>query len=144
LALSLPSCLAPFQSSKQYERLAAFFFWKASKVRTDIGPTPFRVVPGCAQCRIDALSEKWMTETGFNFEAGGLNSYPDFRLVAFKGGFEVKELAYPGREATARLTTPLPAGTIRHCENRNQVTLAVVAPIETHGGLPNTERINLK
>jgi hypothetical protein len=78
-----------------------------------------------------------LTETGLNFEAGGRNSYPDFRLVASTDGFEVKGLAYPGREATARLTTQLPAGTIRHRENRNQVTLAVVAPIETHGGLHN-------
>src|SRR6266700_2111736 len=35
-------------------------------------------------------------ETRLNFEAGGRNSYPDFRLVASTDGFEVKGLAYPG------------------------------------------------
>jgi hypothetical protein len=40
-----------------------------------------------------------LTETGLHFEAGGRNTYPDFRLVASTDGFEVKGLAYPGREA---------------------------------------------
>ena len=41
-----------------------------------------------------------LKETKLNFETGSRNSYPDFRLVAFAEGFEVKGLAYPGREAT--------------------------------------------
>ena len=40
-----------------------------------------------------------LTDTGLNFEVGGRNSYPDFRLVVSPEGFEVKGLAYPGREA---------------------------------------------
>ena len=35
-------------------------------------------------------------ETKLNFEIGGRNTYPDFRLVASTDGFEVKGLAYAG------------------------------------------------
>ena len=40
-----------------------------------------------------------LRDTGLKFEVGGRNTYPDFRLVASTNGFEVKGLAYPGREA---------------------------------------------
>jgi len=33
---------------------------------------------------------------GFNFEEAGRNSYPDFHMVNFTEGYEVKGLAYPG------------------------------------------------
>src|SRR5437773_7650200 len=49
-------------------------------------------------------------ETGFNFEVGGRNSYPDFRMVAFTEGFEVKGLAYPGREANYDSNSQVPSG----------------------------------
>jgi hypothetical protein len=51
-----------------------------------------------------------LSETGFNFEAGGRNSYPDFRLVASTDGFEVKGLAYPGREANYDCNSQVPSG----------------------------------
>ena len=51
-----------------------------------------------------------LTETGFNFEAGGRNSYPDFRLVASTDGFEVRGLAYPGREANYDCNSQVPSG----------------------------------
>jgi hypothetical protein len=51
-----------------------------------------------------------LTETGFNFEAGGRNSYPDFRLGASTDGFEVKGLAYPGREANYDCNSQVPSG----------------------------------
>jgi hypothetical protein len=51
-----------------------------------------------------------LTETGLNFEAGGRNSYPDFRLVASTDGFEVKGLAYPGREANYGCNSQVPSG----------------------------------
>src|SRR5512135_813086 len=44
-----------------------------------------------------------LTEAGFNFEAGGRNSYPDFRLAASTGGFEVIGLAYPVQGSSRRL-----------------------------------------
>ena len=49
-------------------------------------------------------------ETGLNFEAGGRNTYPDFRLVASTDGFEVKGLAYPGREANYDCNSQVPSG----------------------------------
>jgi hypothetical protein len=51
-----------------------------------------------------------LSETGLNFEVGGRNSYPDFRLVATSDGFEVKGLAYPGREANYDCNSQAPSG----------------------------------
>ena len=51
-----------------------------------------------------------LSETGLNFEVGGRNSYPDFRLVATTDGFEVKGLAYPGREANYDCNSQAPSG----------------------------------
>ncbi|MGO8698525.1 MAG: hypothetical protein ACLQVY_12485 [Limisphaerales bacterium] len=49
-------------------------------------------------------------ETTLNFELGGRNTYPDFRLVASTDGFEVKGLAYPGREANYDANSQVPSG----------------------------------
>ena len=49
-------------------------------------------------------------ETGLNFDLGGRNTYPDFRLVASTDGFEVKGLAYPGREANYDCNSQVPSG----------------------------------
>lgn len=51
-----------------------------------------------------------LAETGLNFEVGGRNSYPDFRLVAFAEGYEAKGLAYPGREANYDCNSQVPSG----------------------------------
>ena len=48
--------------------------------------------------------------TGLNFEQGGRNSYPDFRLVQFTEGYELKGLAYPGRDATFDSNSQVPTG----------------------------------
>ena len=45
-----------------------------------------------------------------NFDSPGRNSYPDFRLVNFSEGFELKALAYPGREATYDCNSQVPSG----------------------------------
>lgn len=47
---------------------------------------------------------------GEHIETGGRNSYPDFRMVAHTDGFEVKGLAYPGREASFDSNSQLPTG----------------------------------
>lgn len=52
--------------------------------------------------RLQALRE--------HIETGGRNSYPDFRMVAHTDGFEVKGLAYPGREASFDSNSQLPTG----------------------------------
>ena len=49
-------------------------------------------------------------ETQFNFEQGGRNSYPDFTLVQFTEGYEVKGLAYPGRDASFDSNSQAPTG----------------------------------
>lgn len=49
-------------------------------------------------------------ETGLNFESGQRNSYPDFRLVATAEGYEVKGLAYPGRDANFDSNSQIPSG----------------------------------
>lgn len=52
-----------------------------------------------------------LQETGLNFEAGGRNTYPDFRLVATTEGYEIKGLAYPGRVADFDSNSQIPSGT---------------------------------
>jgi len=48
--------------------------------------------------------------TKLKHEQGGRNSYPDFRLVASTEGFEVKGLAYPGRELNYDCNSQAPSG----------------------------------
>lgn len=45
-----------------------------------------------------------------NFEIGGRNSYPDFRMVASTDGYEIKGLAYPGRDASFDSNSQVPTG----------------------------------
>jgi hypothetical protein len=51
-----------------------------------------------------------LEETGLNYEIGGRNSYPDFRMVHSTDGFEVKGLAYPGRDASFDSNSQVPTG----------------------------------
>ncbi len=51
-----------------------------------------------------------LVETKFHYEVGGRNSYPDFRLVSFTEGYEVKGLAYPGREVNYDCNSQVPSG----------------------------------
>lgn len=51
-----------------------------------------------------------LNDFGANFEAGGRNSYPDFRMVATTDGYEVKGLAYPGRNASFDSNSQVPTG----------------------------------
>lgn len=51
-----------------------------------------------------------LVETGLPFEVGGRNSYPDFRMVTVADGYELKGLAYPGREATFDSNSQAPTG----------------------------------
>src|SRR5208337_1461184 len=48
--------------------------------------------------------------TGLNFEVGGRNSYPDFRMVATTEGYELQGLAYPGRDANFDSNSQVPSG----------------------------------
>jgi hypothetical protein len=51
-----------------------------------------------------------LDETGMHYETGGRNSYPDFRMVRFTEGYEVKGLAYPGRELNYDCNSQVPSG----------------------------------
>ncbi len=51
-----------------------------------------------------------LAETGEHFEIGGRNSYPDFRMVGTTDGFELKGLAYPGRDASFDSNSQAPTG----------------------------------
>jgi hypothetical protein len=44
------------------------------------------------------------------FDTPGRNSYPDFRLVHSAEGYELKGLAYPGRDASYDCNSQLPSG----------------------------------
>ncbi len=54
--------------------------------------------------------ERRLSETDLHFETGGRNSYPDFRMVNYAEGYEVKGLAYPGRETSYDSNSQVPAG----------------------------------
>jgi len=47
---------------------------------------------------------------GLHFDSPGRNTYPDFRLVRFAEGFELKGLAYPGRESDYDCNSQVPRG----------------------------------
>ena len=53
---------------------------------------------------------KRFDETGEPVEAGGRNSYPDFRMVKQTDGYEIKGLAYPGRNANFDSNSQIPTG----------------------------------
>lgn len=47
---------------------------------------------------------------GENYDEPGRNTYPDFRLVRHAEGYEVKGLAYPGRDADYDCNSQVPCG----------------------------------
>lgn len=49
-------------------------------------------------------------ETGFDYEVAGRNIYPDFRIVSAPEGYELKGLAYPGRDASYDSNSQVPTG----------------------------------
>lgn len=51
-----------------------------------------------------------LDEVGLNHEIGGRNSYPDFRMVRSADGYELKGLAYPGRDASFDSNSQVPTG----------------------------------
>jgi hypothetical protein len=51
-----------------------------------------------------------LEETNLHYEKGGRNSYPDFRMVHSPEGYEVKGLAYPGREVNYDANSQIPSG----------------------------------
>ena len=54
--------------------------------------------------------EERLGEVGVLFDRSGRNSYPDFKLVEFTEGYEIKGLAWPGRESTYDCNSQVPTG----------------------------------
>lgn len=54
------------------------------------------------KARLDVIGE--------NYDSPGRNTYPDFKLVRFTEGYELKGLAYPGREADYDCNSQVPCG----------------------------------
>ncbi len=54
--------------------------------------------------------ESRLKELQINYDSPGRNTYPDFRLVKYTEGFELKGLAYPGREADYDCNSQVPCG----------------------------------
>ena len=54
--------------------------------------------------------EKRLGDAKVKYDKHGRNTYPDFVLVRFTEGFEIKGLAYPGRESTYDCNSQVPTG----------------------------------
>jgi hypothetical protein len=54
--------------------------------------------------------QKRLESLNLFFEASGRNTYPDFRMVNSADGFEVKGLAWPGRERDYDCNSQVPSG----------------------------------
>lgn len=54
--------------------------------------------------------ENRLSDTNFHFEGAGRNTYPDFSLVEAPEGYEVKGLAWPGREKDYDANSQVPSG----------------------------------
>jgi len=90
-----------------------------------------------------------LAASGLNFEQGGRNSYPDFRLVQFTEGYELKGLAYPGRDTTFDSNSQVPTGfhngrTIyyvfgRYPKDPDGNTYPVLDLVVTHGDFLNAD-----
>lgn len=54
--------------------------------------------------------QKRLQSLSFHFEGSGRNTYPDFSLVEFTEGYEIKGLAWPGRERDYDSNSQVPTG----------------------------------
>lgn len=54
--------------------------------------------------------QKRLQKLAFHFEGSGRNTYPDFSLVEYTEGYEIKGLAWPGRERDYDSNSQVPTG----------------------------------
>lgn len=90
-----------------------------------------------------------LQETDLYFDSGGRNTYPDFTLVHFAEGYEIKGLAYPGRDVTYDANSQVPSGlhngrTIyyvfgRYPKNPDGDTYPVLDLVICHGDFLNAD-----
>jgi hypothetical protein len=91
-----------------------------------------------------------LSETKLNFDQGGRNSYPDFTMVNYPEGYELKGLAYPGRDASFDSNSQVPKGihngrTIyyvfgRYPQKSDGSSFPVLDLVICHGDFLNAER----
>lgn len=91
-----------------------------------------------------------LDELGIAYDPPARNSYPDFRLVGLAEGYEVKGLAYPGREATYDSNSQVPTGfhrgrTVfylfgRYPKDSEEDDYPVIDLVLCHGDFLNTGR----
>ena len=63
------------------------------------------------------------------FDSPGRNTYPDFRLVHSAEGYELKGLAYPGRETDYDCNSQVPRG-----EHNEPASFLCVRPVSDKAG----------
>lgn len=88
-----------------------------------------------------------LADVGLHYEVNGRNAFPDFNLVEVPEGYEIKGLAWPGREATYDANSQVPTGdhngrTIfyvfgRYPANPDQDDYPVIDLIMCHGDFLN-------
>ena len=76
----------------------------------DEGQLIVRETPRDKEFHFQNWFEARLEETRLNYERGGRNSFPDFRIVSETDGYEIKGLAYPGREVTYDCNSQVPCG----------------------------------
>jgi hypothetical protein len=86
---------------------------------------------------------------GVLYDSPGRNSYPDFRLVRQTDGYELKGLAYPGRDASYDCNSQVPHGEHdgravyyvfgRHPKNPDGNTYPVLDLVICHGSFSNAD-----
>ena len=132
MKIHAPPALHGFGGRAANSQREASFLDQRSGTRDGAAPMPdqlsiFRVFEQCVAARRSGqLIERenrqdkefhfqnWfqarLNATGLNHEQGGRNTYPDFRMVASTEGYEVKGLAYPGRELNYDCNSQAPSG----------------------------------
>jgi hypothetical protein len=90
-----------------------------------------------------------LDDAGLQHDSAGRNSYPDFTLVNYPEGYEVKGLAWPGREANYDSNSRVPTGmhngrTVyyvfgRYPANTDDAEYPVVDLVVCHGDFLNAD-----
>jgi len=92
------------------KRTKAFEIFSASATAIIQGVLISRVSRSDKEFHFQNWFEQRLGETGVLFDKSGRNAYPDFKLVDYTEGYEIKGLAWPGRESTYDCNSQVPTG----------------------------------
>lgn len=95
--------------AREYDSTVAAVFRRCVEAMR-LGELIVRESRGDKEFHFQNWFEARLTETRLNYERGGRNTYPDFRMVRFTEGYELKGLAYPGRDANFDSNSQPPTG----------------------------------